>query len=160
MRKSELRGRVRAGVAVAVAVGCAAGVTACGGDADGETGPVKNAKGEYVVRVTDDGYHPRRLRIRAGDRISFVNRTKTGLPHSAQDERRGDIDPSPGEGPTDHSGKDVNYAYKRGFATHSLFPGEAQTIVFRVPQRYEYYCTFHGDRMRGVVEVLPRKERG
>jgi plastocyanin len=110
----------------------------------------------HRVVITDRGYRPRRLRIGVGDRVTFVNSSRK-LPHSAQDESRGDIDSAPGDGPTDHSGKAVARASKRGFATHSLFPQEPQTVVFPVRRRYAYYCTFHSE-LNGSIDVVARRD--
>jgi plastocyanin len=133
---------------------------ACGDGGPEEAAPERPktvvGKGpRHVVTITNAGYEPADLTIAVGDRVKFVNASKD-RPHSAQDESRGDIDPSPeSDGVTDHSGKDVNYASKRGFATHSLFPGEPQAVVFRVPRTYRYHCTFHPD-MRAVLRVVDR----
>lgn len=111
---------------------------------------------EHVVEITDSGYEPAHLRIEVGDHVTFVNRAKEA-PQSAKDIRRGYVDPSPGDGPTDHSGVAIATAYKRGFSTHALFPGEPQTVVFGVAQRYVYTSSFNED-MRGVIEVVEAAE--
>jgi plastocyanin len=150
--------RGTAAVVIGVLVITAAG---CGDDAESDrpeaskpAGPPASDGPRHTVWITDRGYLPKRLTIEVGDRVTFENRSKR-LPHSAQDESRGDIDPSPeSKGATDHSGKDINYASMKGFATHSLFPGEPQTVVFKAPRTYYYYCTFHAS-LRGVLAVRP-----
>jgi len=105
----------------------------------------------HVVRITDDGFSPAALRVAVGDRVTFVNRSKEQY-HTAVADPRSVIEPTPEPGPADHSGKDVNHAHRRGFATHVLFPGEPQTIVFHARREFRYLCTFH-PRMKGVVDV-------
>jgi plastocyanin len=112
--------------------------------------------GKHTVVITDEGYEPDDLTIEVGDQVKFVNRSKE-LPHSAKDDRRGPIDVSPeSDGETDHSGKDINYANKTGFGTHSLFPGEPQRVVFRAVRDYSYYCAFHPN-LRGTIEVVEKE---
>jgi plastocyanin len=117
----------------------------CGGD-DGDEEP--------TIVMTDNVYTPDNLQIEVGDVVTFVNRGKQGT-HSANAEYGVDIDPSPGSGATDHSGKDVNHAWRKGFATHALFPDEEQRVVFHVARRYDYFCSFHTE-MRGTIEVVPK----
>ncbi len=136
-------------------IGCAGGAE--GDDAEKldkpapRAGPPPSSGPRHVVWTMRDEYLPRTLTIEAGDRIAFENRSK--FPHTAKDDRRGYIDPSPGSDATDHSGADVNYASAKGFATHALLPGEAQIVVFRVARTYRYHCSFHPD-MKGVVKVV------
>lgn len=139
----------RCAIAGAAIVACAVG--GCG---DGSAEPRKNARPTFTI--TTAGFEPKRLRVEVGDRVAFVNRDPDGM-HAAEYDPTGTIDSSPGEGPTDHTGGDVNYAYKRGFATHWLFPGERQVIVFRVARRYKFHCPFHPE-MRAVIEVVDRRE--
>jgi len=120
----------------------------CGDDGDAV------AEGPHEIVATDFKYEPANLKIAVGDRVSFVNRSD-GKPHSANAEYGVDIDPSPGEGPTDHSGKDINHAWQRGFATHALFTEEAQTVVFHVARKYEYVCSFYPE-MKGTIEVVEK----
>lgn len=109
---------------------------------------------DHVVRVTASGFKPARLRIYAGDRVTFVNRG--GGTHAVRHDPRGVIDPTPEPGPTDHSGNDVNRATAVGFRTHSLFGNEPQTVAFTAIRSYRYHCAFH-EGLTGTVEVLPRR---
>ncbi len=108
-------------------------------------------QGAPRVVITDDGYEPRDLEIRVGERVTFVNRGT--VPHSAKDESGGDIDVSPQPGSTAHDGSEINRASHKGFASHALFPDEPQAIVFPVVRKYEFYCAFHAD-MRGTLTVV------
>lgn len=131
---------------IALVAGLALGATGCGDEG--------NADEPKEIVITDYKYEPEVLEIEVGDRVTFVNHSKkTG--HSANSEYGVDIDPSPGRGPTDHSGKDINYAGPKGFATHALFPDEPQTIVFRVARQYDYFCSFHL-QMNGTIKVRPK----
>jgi plastocyanin len=106
--------------------------------------------GSPVVTARDDGYEPSHLKIEAGETVTFVNRSR--FPHSAKDDSSGSIDVSPQPGPTKHDGSEINRATRVGFATHSLFPSEAQKVVFPVAGRYTYHCAFH--EMEGTIEVV------
>jgi plastocyanin len=134
----------RAAIAAAVAALALAG---CGGDDEPEGPP--------VVTITEKGYDPDRLEIEVGDRVVFVNRSKVH-PESAKDDPTGDVDVSPQKGPTAHDGSEVNRATKKGFATHSLFPGERQTVIFTVPRTYRYSSAFNTG-FKGTIEVVPRE---
>jgi plastocyanin len=110
-------------------------------------------RGPATVEITDDGYEPDHLEIEVGDRVVFVNRMEQTA-GSAQDESGGPIDVSPQPGPTRHDGSEIAHATRRGFATHSLFPDERQTVVFEAARRYDYTSTFDS-RMRGTIVVKP-----
>lgn len=139
--------------ALAIAASAAGCGDDSGGDDDAKAGTAAaTGKGPYTVVITDKGYEPRDLQVPVGARVKFVNRSKTS-PHTAKDIRRGDVEFSPQPGPTKHDGSEVNRANRIGFATHALFPAEAQTVVFPVAQSYSYLCAFHGDTMTGTIEV-------
>ncbi len=129
-------GVVTAAVAAVVFAGC--------GDDGSDAEPLK-------VVISDAGFEPSDLKLEAGDEVTFVNRSKE-LPHSAEDESRAKIDVSPQPGPTAHDGSEVAHATAKGFATHALVPGELQRVVFDVPAKYDFRCTFHS-KMTGTIEV-------
>lgn len=117
---------------------------ACGGD-DSDSKPLR-------VVITDDGYQPRELTVPVGSEVTFVNRS-TDSPHTAKDETPGPVDHSPQPGPTQHDGSEVNRASHKGFATHALFPDEAQRVVFPVVDAYDFHCAFHSE-MTGRIKVV------
>jgi plastocyanin len=137
----------RGGLVAVLLAGLALGASGCGDEG--------NADEPKEIVITNYKYDPEVLEIEVGDRVTFVNRSKGGVGHSANSEYGVDIDPSPGPGPTDHSGKDINYAGPNGFATHALFTDEPQTIVFRVARQYDYFCSFHL-QMNGTIKVRPK----
>jgi plastocyanin len=117
----------------------------CGGDAH------QAATGTLRVVVTADGFGPEELVVPPGAEVTFVNEDPR-LAHSAKHDPQGVIEGSPQPGKTRHDGSEVNRASRAGFATHSLYPGEAQRVVFPVARRYEYHCTIYPD-MRGTIVV-------
>jgi plastocyanin len=131
---------------VAALAATALAISGCGDDSAGSDAPP-------TIVMSNFKYEPEYLQIEVGDRVTFVNHTSK--PHSANSEYGVDLDPSPGKGPTDHSGKDVNHAWKNGFVTHSLFEDEPQTVVFHVARKYSYVCSFFPE-MHGVIEVVPK----
>jgi plastocyanin len=106
--------------------------------------------GPAVVRIGESSFTPRDLTVTVGERVTFVNRSQS--PRSARDDSGGPIDVSPQPGPTKHDGSEVNRATRKGFATHALFSGERQAILFTVPAKYNYYSAF-GD-LSGTIEVV------
>jgi len=120
-------------------------LSSCGGDDAASSGPQE-------VVITDAGYEPANLRIQAGSRVTFVNRSRDS-PHTAKDDSDGHIEVSPQSGITKHDGSEVNRANPIGFATHSLFPKEFQTVIFPVVRKYSYYCAFHPE-MKGTIDVV------
>jgi plastocyanin len=141
-----MRGRQAIAIALAAIAALAAAI-GCGEE---------EREGPVTVVITDEGYQPSELTIEAGDRVTFVNRSKE-RPGSAKDDPTGDVEVSPQPGPTAHDGSEVNRASRKGFATHSLFRGERQTVIFPIPMTYEYSSAFNPD-LKGTITVAPRGE--
>jgi plastocyanin len=118
-------------VAVAIAV---VGLAGCGsGVEETKLAPKK------TVEVREDGYHPARVEIPTNGRVTWVN-VSDGLataqspdvPEIVHDLRRLDA--------------------RNLFDTHTLQPGEAQTVSFDTPGEYQYFSSFDTS-MVGVIEV-------
>jgi plastocyanin len=129
----------------AVALALCAMTAGCGGD-DENRQPL-------TVEITDAGYEPSTLEVEVGDRVKFVNRSDR--PGSAKDDPLGRIEVSPQPGTTKHDGSEVAHATRHGFATHSLFRGEHQFVVFEVPKTYSYQSAFYPN-LKGTIKVVAK----
>jgi plastocyanin len=88
------------------------------------------------VRVDDNVYKPKKLRIRVGTTVEWRN-----------------------DGRNEH-----NVLPDRGkrFGTPELAPGATYSYRFDKPGRYGYYCSFHGapkTGQYGTVKVVEKKRR-
>jgi plastocyanin len=106
----------------------------CGDDAtSGEPSP-------KVTVVLDDGrYHPARVRIRPGSRVTFVNRSP-------------DINTAETDGVGSFEYDRTKLDRQNRFDIHVLRHGEAESVEFDTPGRYEFHSSLDPG-MRGVVEV-------
>lgn len=123
-------------LALAAAV-AALGMAGCGAAEDGVELPPKK-----VVELRDDGYHPARVQVPVGGRVTWVNVSTgagtaqtAGVPEFEYDLRKLDR--------------------RNQFDTHTLQPGEAQTVSFDTPGEYEYFSSF--DPFSGVIEVVDER---
>lgn len=126
------------------AVGCGGGENDDGLDAGalarfeaafrggGENPPFKTR-----VIITDEGYHPKHVRILVGGSVTFVNLDR--VPHTAE---TGSIR----EGLTDSN----------EFDTHTLAWEEPYTVVFHKPEKVEYHSSLDPD-MKGTVEAVTKR---
>ena len=142
--------RLAYGVLPAAAAAIALAVTGCG-TSDDETSAKQPTKKKVEITIGNDGYSPWRLQVPVGSRVTFLNVSDS--PQSAKDDPSGTIDVSPRPGPTNHDGSEVNRATKKGFATHALFTGERQTVIFPVARKYTYYSAFDEDLI-GTIKVV------
>jgi plastocyanin len=96
-----------------------------GGSADGREQPVVTDAAEVRVEVYDNGYRPADLTVRPGATVTwdFTGR----VPHTVT-------------------------AYDGSFDSDILGRGDAWSMTFDEPGKYEYYCTLHHS-MQGVVVV-------
>jgi hypothetical protein len=141
--------RLACGLLPAVAAAIVLAVTGCGSSDDDPS--AKQPTKKFEITVGNDGYSPWRLRVPVDSRVTFLNVSDS--PQSAKDDPSGTIDVSPRPGPTNHDGSEVNRATKKGFATHALFTGERQTIVFPVARTYTYHSAFDEDKI-GTIKVV------
>ena len=105
---------------VAVAAAAAIGVA---GFADAAQAPAAPAK---TVKITMFKFQPRRLVVKPGTRITWVNRD--GDPHT------------------------VTSTKGRALHSQALDTGKRYSIVLRKPGTYSYFCKIH-PYMHGVVVV-------
>src|SRR5215218_5723801 len=87
----------------------------------------------HTVRMGDYFYKPKRITIRAGDRVRFVNRGK--IQHTVADSTKG------------------GRIRSRVIKPRPLKRGASQTVRFAHRGTVHYLCTFHPDLMRGVIVV-------
>lgn len=104
----------------------------CGGDSGDEGTAAKQASVAKVatVQVRDFEFGPPAVTVKAGARVTFVNRDKA--PHTAQT----DLDSSAAE-----------------FDTRRLERGARRTVTLRRPGRFRYFCALH-PFMKGTVKVV------
>lgn len=113
--------------AVAFAAAAATGAGA------GDPTPTARAARTYTVRFGEYFYRPRKLTIRAGDRVRFVNVGR--IQHTVADSTRG------------------GRVRGRIIRPRPLRPGQSQSVRFRRRGTVRYLCTFHPSLMRGVIVV-------
>lgn len=116
------------GLAISAAVG------GCGGGED-EALPSQKT----TVAIYDTGFRPPKVTIPVDSRVTFVNGALNG--NTAQSL----IVP-----PVEYDLRVFDRQNK--FDTHTLQPGEAQSVEFDTPGRYRYFSSLKPD-IRGVVEV-------
>lgn len=86
------------------------------------------ATGDYTVEIRNFDYLPRDLTIKAGARVTWINRD--GAPHSATDEEAEIWD------------------------TGLLNKDQSATLAFDTPGAFKYYCFIHPD-MKALLTVTP-----
>jgi len=123
---------------VTTAAIAALAIAGCGGASDESEPPPK-----ATVELRDDGYHPSRAKIPVGGRITWVNVSDdagtaqtSGVPEVELDLRKLDA--------------------KNLFDTHTLQPGEAETVAFDTPGEYEYFSSFDVGAT-GIIEVVDER---
>jgi plastocyanin len=104
----------------AAAVAAAIGVAGFAGTAEAPAAPAK------TVKITMFKFQPQRLVVKAGTRISWVNRD--GDPHT------------------------VTSTKGRALHSQALDTGKRYSVVLRKPGTYTYFCKIH-PFMHGVVVV-------
>jgi plastocyanin len=126
--------------AAAVAVVLLAG---CGG-ADPDSPANVQPSPKATVVFTDGAYVPARVRVEAGSRVTFVNRSANA--NTAETDGVGFFE-------LDREALDD----RNLFDIHTLRPGEAESIELDTPGRYSFHSSFDS-RMKGVIEVVePRR---
>jgi plastocyanin len=117
-----------------VASGCG------GGDA---TSPVDvRPSGKATVVITDGAYIPARVRIRVGERVTWINRDEA--PNTVESGGAGFFE-------VDRDKLDA----RNVFDLHTFQQGEAESLEFDTPGAYKYHSSLNGD-MEGVVEVVEK----
>jgi plastocyanin len=106
--------------AVAVA---AAGFALAGTAAS--TGQAKTAPKEYVITMQIVGFDPQVLRVKAGDRVTWVNKDLFAHTATADD---------------------------KAFDSHSVAPDGKWTFLAGKRGTHTYICTFH-PTMKGTIQV-------
>jgi plastocyanin len=101
-----------------LALAAALAVSACGSSTGSSTGPSKSGAQAGPRRVVIAGYafKPATLTVKAGTRVTFVNRDKTA--HTATSQTT-------------------------GFDTGTIAAGRSATVTASKPGTYSYYCQFH-----------------
>jgi plastocyanin len=99
------------------------------------TAPSPASSRQVTVRLGEYFFRPKRVTIRAGTPIRFLNVGR--IEHTVADSSR--------------AGK----IRARLIKPHPLRHGQAQTVVLRNPGTVYYLCTFHPQLMRGVIVVVP-----
>ena len=122
------------GPAAATALLGIAGIAACGADSLAAPASAQGTPVRYVD-MKDRGsdayaYRPQTLRVRAGTRVVWRNRSSA--PHSVT-----------------ATGKQQAFDQTVG---KDIEPRQRWAFVFRHPGRYRYYCVFH-PYMKGTVVV-------
>ena len=80
---------------------------------------------EVTIAISDYSYHPAKISVAAGTKVTFTNHDQT--PHTAT-------------------------STTTGFDTGTVNPGRSATVDFSKPGTYTYYCQFHAF-MRGTIVV-------
>jgi plastocyanin len=93
------------------------------GNALASGGPTATASATKSVRIQGFVYHPGTLRIKAGTKVTFVNKD-SGL----------------------------HNAVGKGFSTATLHSGQSGSITFKKKGTFAYHCTIHPE-MHGKVIV-------
>lgn len=91
--------------------------------------------GEWIIETSPMDYHPSRLKVETGDKITWIN--KDMVVHEM------DFDGNPSD-----SGEENLYLF--------LPIGKKHSIIITKPGIYPYKCNWHG--MFGIIEVKPDKE--
>ena len=115
---------------LAVAVGVALALSACGGDDGGkkaEEGKESEGASGTPVAITNFLYEPQELQVTPGTKVTWTN--KDSAPHDVQDLSELKIPISP-----------------------ELLQGYAFSITYEKPGSYPYNCSLH-TFMTGIVKV-------
>jgi plastocyanin len=86
---------------------------------------------DVVVEMRSDGFYPETVRVGAGGRVTWIN---TGTFHATAENIA-----SPA----------------RHFDTHTLYRGQAKSVTFDRPGRFEYFSIYDLETFKGVVVVKP-----
>jgi plastocyanin len=107
-------------------------VAGCGGSSDVAAAdqPESSAKKGSQVVIDNFTFNPPRLTVRAGTRVTWVNRDD--VPHTATSTRK-----------------------PRVFDSRTLDSDEQFSHVFTKPGTYEYFCALH-PKMTAKIIVTPR----
>jgi plastocyanin len=119
---------------VAIAVGVAAILSACGSEGDGSGSAAVEANGETVeVAAVDNSFTPKEATIAAGTEVVWDNRGRNDhniIPEDPEADWRVEVE--------------------------AFRPGDTASHVFLEPGTYRYYCSIHGTvdvGMPGVIVV-------
>lgn len=116
----------------------------CAGDGSPAEGVAKPAPKRTIV-LENSTYHPPVVRVRAGSRVTWINGGDT--PHTAETDGVGFFDYDR----TEHRAQGL-------FDLHTLQPGEAESVLFTRPGRYDYHSSLD-TTMTGTVIVTGRRSR-
>lgn len=133
--------------AMVIAMVLALSVTAvaCGGDEDAADAKPPTWQSVYgdrygtgpddvVVEMRADGYRPKTVRVDVGGRVTWIN---TGTARATA-ENQGQALPK--------------------FDTHTLYRGQAKSVVFKRPGRDRYLSSYDSETFDGEIVVEPRKK--
>jgi plastocyanin len=132
----------RRAAVLASAAGLGLIVAGCGGGdepsaAAGSTDTPADTARATEVEMTDFAYSPKSLRVRVGEKVTFVN--KGQIEHTVAD--------------TDASGNVVSLL----IMPRPIAAGESQSVSFDKPGTVRYLCTFHPTLMSGTITVEPAR---
>jgi plastocyanin len=123
---------------VALALATLAGCGGDGGPANATVAP------KVTILVERDAYRPSSVRIPVGGRVTFVGSSET-----ANTAETGGVDTLEGDR--------ERLDRQNRFDVHTLQNGEAETVEFDTPGRYDFHSSFN-EEMKGVVEVVAAPE--
>jgi plastocyanin len=116
-----------------IALAFAAGILTVSASRGPMTATAAPSAQTHTVRFGEYFYRPRRLEIRAGDMVRFLNVGK--IEHTVADStKQGTI-------------------RSRTIKPRPLKPGQSQAVRLKRPGTVYYVCTFHPTLMRGIVVV-------
>lgn len=88
---------------------------------------------DVVVEIRADGYHPETVRVPAGGRVTWIN---VGTARAT----------------AENFGQGVPK-----FDTHTVYRGQAKSVVFERPGRDSYFSSYDSETFSGNLVVQPRR---
>jgi plastocyanin len=112
-------------------------LTSCGGDEDSPVSAKPTPK--VTVVAGEEGYDPALVKIEPGTRVTWVSNSDNGVTVETLGVGFFDFDR------TRHDRLNI-------FDLHTLNAGEAESVEFDTPGRYQYHSSYDSSK-KGVVEV-------
>jgi plastocyanin len=118
--------------------------TGCGGGSTADSPANVQASPKATVVLTDGAYRPARVRVEAGSRVTFVNRSTS--PNTAETD---------GVGFFEYDRRKLDRQNR--FDLHIFQPGEAESVELDTPGTYRFHSSLDSE-MKGVIEVVERAD--